>query len=141
MNQGHDNAPSQHTIRLRGPCKLLWMRNGTQQAEVRVRIPCEIGPNLFELSEISANDTFVLRRNFGKPAGLEDSQSVTLELTGFQGASRVVVNRETETEVASEIANEVVSLDLTSSLRMQNRFEVEFDSLPAVVGEVQLVIV
>ena len=45
------------------------------------------------------------------------------------------------TEVAREIAGEAVSLDLTSSLRMQNRFEVEFDSLPAVVGEVQLVIV
>ena len=139
MNQGSNNAPSQHTIRLRGPCKLSWLRNGTQQAEVRVHIPCKIDPDLFELPSISAEDTFVLRRNFGKPSGLDKSQSVTLELTGFDGASRVVVNRESEQEDARDFEAEV-SFDLTQSLRMQNRFEVEFDSLPAVAGEVQLVI-
>lgn len=139
MNQGSNNAPLQHTIRLRGPCKLSWLRNGTQQAEVRVQIPCKIDPDLFELPSVSAEDTFVLRRNFGKPSGLEKSQCVTLELTLFECASRIVVNRESELEVAHDFESDV-SFDLTQSLRMQNRFEVEFDSLPAVAGEVQLVI-
>jgi len=133
------HAVSPHTIRLRGPCNFLWMRNGTQQAAVRVHIPCEIGPELFELSEISADDTFVLQRNFGKPTGLEQSQSVTLELRGFEGASRVVVNAGSE-EASFACEGREVSFEVTQSLKMQNRFEVEFDSLPAVAGEVQLVI-
>lgn len=138
-NDSNSDA-SPHTIRLRGPCKFLWMRNGTQQAAVRVHIPCEIEPGLFEDAELSAGDTFVLQRNFGNPTGLEQSQSVTLELNGFKGAKRVVINAGSAEELAIPCEVEAVLFDVTQSLGKQNRFEVEFDSLPAFAGEVQLVI-
>ena len=133
-----DNTASRHTIRLRGPCKLLWMRNGTQQAAIRVHIPCKIGLDSFEIAEFSSADTFVLQRNFGKPTGLEQSQSVTLELARFEGASRVAINRGNDEEFEFAYEGDEVSFDITSLLQKQNRFEVQFDSLPASAGEVQL---
>ena len=133
-----DSSP--HTIRLRGPSKLLWLRNGTQQAELRVHIPCEIAPDLFELDEISSDDTFVLRRNFGMPTGLDESQCVTLSVSEFEKVSRVVLNRDTDSEVALDIRAGSISLEVTQSLRTQNRVEFEFQTLPAVAGQVQLVI-
>jgi len=140
MKYGSDNTAPPHTIRLRGPCRLIWLRNGTQQADVRVHIPCELSPDLFELSEVSTDDSFVLVRNFGTPTGLDESQYVTLEFSGFEGACRVMFNGGSEEEVACVYEGQEVSVDVTDSLRQQNRFEVEFDSLPALAGEVQLVI-
>ena len=116
------------------------MHNGTQQAEVRVQIPCKIVPELFELSEISSNDTFVLKRNFGLPTRLDESQTVTLELAEFEGAVQVVINSGSQEEVSFAYEGEKVSFDVTQALQMKNRFEVEFDSLPGFAGEVQLVI-
>jgi len=133
-----ESAASPHTIRLRGPSDLLWLRNGTQQARVRVHIPCEISPDLFELSEVSADDTFVLQRNFRQPTGLDQSQSVTLMLSEFEGARQVTINSNSDEEVACVFDGEEVSIDVTQSLKMQNRFEVEFHFLPAHAGEALL---
>ncbi|QEG20328.1 hypothetical protein [Mariniblastus fucicola] len=140
MNNGSDKTKSQHTIRLRGPCHLLWMQNGTQQATVRVQVPCEISPDLFELSAVSAEDSFVLRRSFAKPTRLERSQSVTLELNNFEGAQRVLLNRGKDSELAQGFESGYVSLEVGHALIAQNRLEVEFPSLPSVAGEIQLVI-
>lgn len=134
----HDSSP--HTIRLRGPCKMTWLRNGTQQAEVRVHIPCEITADLFELSTISAEDTFTLQRNFGLPTGLDDSQSVTMNVSGFEGATRAVLNRGTDMEVEQELAEGSYSFEVTKSLRANNRVIFEYRTLPAVAGQIQLVI-
>ena len=68
------------------------MHNGTQQADVRVQIPCKIEPDIFELTQDDAETLFLLRRSFGKPTGLAESQCVTLELSGFEGADRAVLN-------------------------------------------------
>lgn len=133
-----DSSP--HTIRLRGPSKLLWLRNGTQQAEVRVQIPCEIATDLFELSEVSAEDTFVLRRNFGLPTGLDASQKVTLTASEFEGATRVVLNCGADEEVSHKVQEGSVLFEVTGSLRSQNRVEFEYQNLPAAAGLIQLII-
>lgn len=140
MDHAADNRTPKHIIRLRGPCELLWTRNGTQQAVVRVQIPCKIEPKLFEGDEIHLGDGFSLRRNFGKPTGLEPSQSVTLELAGFEFAERIVINRDSSNEVNVAIDGSTASAILSGRLQDSNQLEIEFRSLPAVVGEIQLVI-
>lgn len=140
MENGSENERSSHSIRLRGPCQLIWMRSGTQQAEVRVHIPCEISSELFDLSEITASDTFVLRRSFGMPTGLGAKQIVTLELSEFFGAKRVALNPEKFPEATSDIDEAFASFDVTRSLLQKNRFEVEYGSLPANAGDAKLII-
>jgi hypothetical protein len=118
------------------------MHSGTQQAEVRVQIPCEIEPELFESPLGVAPDEFRLRRSFRMPTGLDESQSVTLELAKFEGAVRVVLNRESDVAVERDIleSEDSVSIEVGPSLLQLNMLEVEFRLLPAVAGEVQLVI-
>ena len=140
MNNDAENTESTHTIRLRGPSRLLWMHNGTQQADVRVQIPCKIEPDIFEMPQDDAENLFLLCRSFGKPTGLAESQCVTLELSKFQGAVGVVLNRNSEVAIESEFADESGSLAIyvAASLLQHNTLEVEFGSLPAVAGEVRL---
>ena len=140
MKNDAENTKSTHTIRLRGPARLLWMHNGTQQADVRVQIPCKIEPDIFELTQDDAETLFLLRRSFGKPTGLAESQCVTLELSGFEGADRAVLNRDSEISMECEFARESgsASFSVTTALMQNNTLEVEFGSLPAVAGEVRL---
>jgi hypothetical protein len=140
MDSGDNNAASQHTIRLRGPCTLAWLRNGTQQEEVRVQIPCQLDSDLFQMPAITDRDRFVLRRNFGKPSGLEPSQRVTLELSGFKNAQRVILNHKKNQEVAQDFLENSVLISVAEVLQSNNRLEVEFDTLPAFAGDVRLVI-
>lgn len=118
------------------------MHNDTQQAEVRVQIPCKIEPELFESPPNITPDEFRLRRSFRMPTGLNESQSVTLELAKFEGAIRVVLNRNSDVAVERDIleGEDFVSISAGPSLLQLNMLEVEFRSLPAVAGEVQLVI-
>ena len=142
MSRGLDTPRSTHQIRLRGPCRLLWLRNGTQQAEVRVQIPGEIQPDLFETPSGDDGGTFFLRRRFGKPSRLDESQNVTLELSGFQNAASVAVNRGSDNEIVHAFENEEqsVSFSLTECLLQNNTLEVEFRSLPAFAGDIRIVI-
>ncbi len=138
MNHPSDNQPTGHAIRLRGPGNLALTRNGTQQEAVRVRIPGKFELNLFEARKIQPEDTFVLLRTFGKPTGLDETQTVTLELSGFDGAVRLMVNRDSEESLAVDFEHDSLSVDITNLLNDSNRFEVQFDSLPAVAGDVKL---
>jgi len=140
MDHGADNQTPRHTIRLRGPSDLSWSRNGTQQAVVRVQIPCKIEPNLFKGEEIHLEDRFSLRRNFRKPTRLDPSQSVTLELAGFEAAQRLVINRGSPDELSVQFDGSAASVSVGGRLQDANRLEIEFRSLPAIAGEIQLVI-
>ncbi len=142
MKNDAENIRSTHTIRLRGPCWLLWMQNGTQQVKARVQIPGKIEPGIFESQPKIAADVFLLRRSFHRPTGLVESQNVILELSGFEGATRVAVNRDSDEVAIHDFAEggDSLSFSVTASLLQNNTLEVEFGSLPAVAGEVQLVI-
>jgi len=140
MNDPTNNRDTRHTIRLRGPCILVWMRNGTQHAEVRVQIPCEIVPDLLKVTAISETDVFVLRRTFNKPTGLNAGQRVALELSNFEAAQQLVLNRKSDKERSATIDDGAVNLDVTECLSGSNRLEIEFSSLPAFAGDIQLVI-
>ena len=74
------------------------------------------------------------------PTGLDESQCVTLSVSEFEKALQLVLNRGTDGEVALDIRAGSISFEVTKSLRMQNRVEFEFQTLPAVAGQVQLVI-
>ena len=141
MNETSKNRPEPHVIRLRGPCELAWCRNGTQQDSVRVQIPCEIGPELFDDRETLPADQYILRRSFRMPTGLEPSQNVTLELDSFKGLQRLVVNRGTNAEI--EIAatdGQSAIVDLSNRLLQANRLEFAFPAAPSKAGDVRLVI-
>lgn len=140
MNEPANNPEMRHTIRLRGPFVFVWKRNGTQQAAVRVQVPCEISADLIELPAIEADDAFFLRRTFGKPTGLDPTQRVTLELSNFKKAKRLGLNFETQSELSDAVVDGALKLDVTESLLQSNRLEIELDSLPAFAGDVRLVI-
>lgn len=140
MNHPADDRPTGHVIRLRGPCNLVWTRNGTQQAAVRVQIPCKIEPNLFEARKIEPGDTYWLQRTFRKPTGLEETQTVTLELSNFEGAVQLRVNHECQRPLEMLVESIPMSVDITQLLEDLNKLEVEFESLPAFAGDVRLVI-
>jgi len=145
MNDPTNNRDARHTIRLRGPCKLRWIRGGTQQAEVRVQIPCEIVHDLFKVTANSETDVFVLRRTFNKPTGLDTGQRVTLEFSNFAGAYRLLLNHESDQAIVAAIegdaqTGDAQTVDVTESLLDANCLEVEFHSLPGFAGDIQLVI-
>lgn len=140
MNDPTNNREKRHTIRLRGPFTLTRKRNGTQQAAVRVQVPCKISPDLVELPAIDADDVLSLRRSFRKPTGLEPQQRVTLELSNFEKAKRLLLNFETESEVSAVFEGGGLTVDVTEKLLDANRLEIELASLPAYAGEIQLVI-
>lgn len=141
MNDPLTNRPQPHVIRLRGPSQLSWSRNGTQQAIVRVQIPCQIGPDLFDSAKTQCEDQYILTRSFQKPTGLEPSQSVTLELEGFEGLQQLVINRGSSAELASDsVAGSEVSIAIEDHLRQVNRIEFVFPPASSVAGELRLVI-
>ena len=141
MNETFKNQPEPHIIRLRGPCELAWTRNGTQHAAVRVQIPCEIGPELFDEGETLAADEYILRRSFRMPTGLEPSQRVTLELNDFEGLQRLDINRGTDVDLEIvATGKERLTVDLSDRLLPANRLEFTFPAATSKAGNVRLVI-
>ena len=139
VNDTLNNSPEPHVIRLRGPSQFSWLRNGTQLAVVRVQIPCQIGPELFDSGETEREDQYILTRSFQKPTGLEPSQSVTLELEGFEGLRQLRINRGSSTELASDcVSDGAASLVITNHLQAVNRIELTFRPAPSVAGELRL---
>ena len=126
-------------IRLRGPCMLLRTENGTQPHTVRVQIPCKIEPALFEMPAESGNATYLLKRTFNKPTRLDPSQKVTLELSHFDSAQRLVLNRGSEQELEQPFEGGEMQVDVTECLLESNALEIEFDAA-GFAGDVLLVI-
>lgn len=141
MNHKPINKPTTHTIRLRGPCRLILVENDTQLAEAKVQIPCGIGADLFEQDILERTDSIVLRRTFARPTGLVESQSVRLEMREFSEVRRVLLNPKSEFEVDLEVLNgDYWSGEVADQLQQRNTLEIQFLALPAVVGEINLVI-
>ena len=141
MNETSKNRPSPHIIRLRGPCELAWCRNGTQRDSVRVQIPCEIGPELFDDGETLPADEYILRRSFRMPTGLEPSQNVTLEFDSFKELQRLVVNRGTDVELEIAVTDgQSAIVDLSDRLLNVNHLEFTFRAAASTTGNVRLVI-
>lgn len=141
MDDTLKNSSEPHVIRLRGPSQFSWSRNGTQLAVVRVQIPCEIGPELFDSRETQREDQYILTRSFQKPTGLEPGQSVTLELEGFEGLQQLFINRGSSAERASDsVTGAAASIVITDHLLAVNRLEFVFRAAVSVAGELRLVI-
>jgi hypothetical protein len=138
------NEPA-HTIRLRGPCQLSWIVAEKVLAVARVKIPAAIQNTVFEDLPSLPADSFLLRRNFGKPAGLDGSQTLKLNFEGFQGVSRVHINRESENPilVTREDSARPSKFEISiQSLIQHNRLEIEFNpnAEKLYAGDIELVI-
>lgn len=134
-----------HQIRLLGPCQLSCVVGGKTTSEIRVKIPTALETSLFQELPDSELDCFLLRRNFGKPAGLDEAQRLSLVLDGFVGAKQVHLNRDSENSVSAIVSSErefTLSIDNADILLPRNRIEIEFD--PAAekmfAGEIRLLI-
>ena len=136
-----ENNPKYHTIRLRGPCTLHALDNGQRIADVRVQIPCGITPSLFGNRLDHDPEASVLVRRFSKPTGLLNTQEVRLELKNFTEVKRVLLNRGCDCEMDLEVFNgDFWSGEISQKFQQRNTLEIEFGSMPAVAGEISLLI-
>jgi hypothetical protein len=141
MNHKSINKSATHTIRLRGPCRLILVENDTQLAEQKVQIPCEIKADLFAQDFVEKADSIVLRRTFARPTGLTDAQSVRMELRNFSEVRRVLLNPKSDFEIDLEVfKGDYWSGEVASQLQQRNTLEIEFLALPTVAGDIKLII-
>lgn len=87
----------------------------------------------------SEKATYLLKRTFNKPTRLDPSQKVTLELSNFDSAQRLVLNRGSEQEIEHPFEGSEMQVDVTECLLESNALEIEFGAA-GFAGDVRLVI-
>ena len=121
-----------HQINLHGPWTLEKVNSGKEYSQ-RSKYPVSIDSNLYAAKHEDVahpERQFKVSRNFNKPTGIEDSQSIYLEFKLNVSLQRCVVNGR-EMEIGT---SDAVQIDLKNELIAFNKVEL-YVELPETIRE------